>query len=195
MQPATGVTPAHVEDTKETISRCSPYAHLPQPGICRAPCHLTFLVINVEHLLCLFPGELSAPPLTSPFHDWMINNKPESFVGALCVSWVFYRDAQQRDDRGDTVYHPQFFARVSAPNQDTFIMRMSSAWFEAARSYTDSPSLGRCVHHVQGTTIKRALRKQVHQPKFTPKKLGVRSVDKASGVGTTTSTNPRTEDQ
>ncbi len=48
-------------------------------------------------------------------------------------------------------------------------MRMSSEWFEAARSYTDSPSLGRCVHHVRGTTIKRALRKQVHQPKFTAK--------------------------
>ncbi len=71
---------------------------------------------------------------------------------------------------GDTVYHPQFFARVSAPDQDTFIMHMPSAWFEAARSYTeDSPSLGRCVHHVRGTTIRRTLRKQVHQPKFTPK--------------------------
>ena len=128
MQPATGVTPAHAGDTKESpICRCSPYAHLPQPRICRAPFHLTFLVINVEHLLCLFPGELSAPPPTSPFYDWMTNNKPESFVGAVCVSWVFYRDAQQRDDRGDTVYYPQFFARISAPNQNTFIMRMSSA--------------------------------------------------------------------
>ncbi len=48
-------------------------------------------------------------------------------------------------------------------------MRMSSKWFEAARSYTDSPSFGRCVHHVRETTIKKALRKQVHQPKFTPK--------------------------
>jgi hypothetical protein len=64
------------------------------------------LVINVEHLLRLFPGELSAPPPTSSFYDWMANNKTEYFVGALCVSWVFYRDAQQRDDRGDTVYHP-----------------------------------------------------------------------------------------
>jgi hypothetical protein len=167
MQPATGVTPAHAGDTKETIFRCSPYAHLPQPGKCSAPCHLTLLVINVEHLLRLFPGELSAPPPTSPFYDWMANNNTESFVGALCMSWVFYRDAQQRDE--DTVYHPQFFARVSAPDQDTFTMRMSSEWFEAARRYTDSPSLGRCVHHVRGTTIKKALRKQVHQPKFTPK--------------------------
>jgi hypothetical protein len=99
----------------------------------------------------------------------MANNKTESFIGALCVSWVFYRDAQQRDDRGNTVYHSQFFARVSAPNQDTFIMRMSSEWFVAARSYTDSPSLGRCVHHARGTTIKMELRKQVHQPKFSPK--------------------------
>ena len=170
MQPATGVTPAHAGDTKEThIFRWSPYAHLPQPGKCRAACHLTLLVINVEHLLRLFPGELSAPPPTSPFYDWMANNKTESFVGALCVSWVFYRDALQRDDRGDTVYHPQFFARILTPNQDTFIMRMSSAWFEAARSYTDSPFWGRCVHHVKGTTISKVLRKQVHQPNFTPK--------------------------
>jgi hypothetical protein len=117
----------HVEGTKETISRCSPYAHLPQPGICRAPCHLTFLVINVELLLRLFTGELSAPPPTSPFYERMTNNKPESFVGALCVSWVFYRDAQQRDDRGDTVDHPQFFARIAAPNQDTFIVRIPGA--------------------------------------------------------------------
>jgi hypothetical protein len=156
MQPATGVTPAHAGDKKEShIFRCSPYAHLPQPGKCRAPCHLTLLVINLEHLLGLFPGELSAPPPTSPLYDWMTNNIAESFVGALRVSWVFYRDAQQRDDRGDTVYHHQFFARVWAPNQGAFIMRMSSEWFEAARSYTDSPSLGICVHHVQ--------------PKFTPK--------------------------
>ncbi len=98
----------------------------------------------------------------------MENNNTESFVGALCVSWVFYRDAQQRDDRGDTVYHPQFFARVSAPDQDTFIMRMSSEWFEAAWRYTDSSSLGRCVHHVRGTMIKKELRKQVHRPHFTP---------------------------
>jgi hypothetical protein len=81
---------------------------------------------------------------------------------------VFYRDAQQRDDRGDTVYNPQFFARISAPDQDTFILRMSSEWFEAARGYTDSSSLGRCVHHVRGTISKKALRKQVHRPHFTP---------------------------
>ncbi len=48
-------------------------------------------------------------------------------------------------------------------------MHMSSEWFEAARKYTDSPSLGRCVHHVRGTMIKKALRKQVHRPQFTPK--------------------------
>jgi hypothetical protein len=148
MQSANGVTPAHAGDTKETIFRCSPYAHLPQPGKCSAPCHLTLLVINVEHLLLLFPGELSAPPPTSPFYDWMANNNTESFFSALCVSLVFY---QQRDDRGDTVYHPQFFARLSAPDQDKYIMRMSSEWFEAVRRYTDSPSLGRCVHHVRGT--------------------------------------------
>jgi hypothetical protein len=169
MQPTTRVTPAHVGVTEETTIRCSPYAHLPQPGKCRAPLHLTLLVINVEHLLRLFPGELSAPPTTSPFYDWMANNDTESFFDALCVSWVFYRDVQQRDDRGDTVYHPQFFARVSAPNQDTFIMRMTSDWLEATRRYTDSPSLGRCVHHVRGPMIKKTLRKQVHRPQFIPK--------------------------
>jgi hypothetical protein len=98
----------------------------------------------------------------------MANEDAKSFIGALCVSWVFYRDAQKRDDRGDTVYHPQFFARVSG-HQDTFIMRMTSEWFAVARSYTDSPSLGRCVHHVRGPKIQKALRKQVHRPHFTPK--------------------------
>jgi hypothetical protein len=48
-------------------------------------------------------------------------------------------------------------------------MRMAGEWFEAARRYTDSPSLGRCVHDVQGTMIKKALRRQVHRPQFTPK--------------------------
>jgi hypothetical protein len=86
----------------------------------------------------------------------------------VCIMSVLSRHAK-RDDRGDTVYHPQFLARVSASNQDTFVMRMSSEWFKAARSYTDSPSLGRCVHHVRGTTVKKALRNQVHQPKFKPK--------------------------
>jgi hypothetical protein len=99
----------------------------------------------------------------------MANNDIKSFFGALCVSWVFYRNAQKRDDRGDTVYHPQFFARVSVQNQDTFIMRMTSDWFEATRRYTDSSSLGRCMHHVRGPMIKKTLRKQVHRPQFTPK--------------------------
>jgi hypothetical protein len=125
--------------------------------------------IDVEHLLRLFPGELSALPPTSPFYDWMANNHTESFFGALCVSWVFYHDAQKQDDRGDTVYHLQFFARVSGQNQDTLIMRMTSDWFEATRRYTDFPSLGRCVHHVRGPMIKKTLRKQVQRPQFTPK--------------------------
>jgi hypothetical protein len=165
MQPATRVAPAYVGATETTI-RCPPFAHLPQPGQCIAPLH-----IDVGHVLSLFPGEmkLSAPPLTSPHHDWMANADAESFIGALCVSWVFYRDAQKRNDRGDTSYHPQFFARVSGPNQDTFIMRMTSEWFAAARKYTDSPSLGRCVNHVRGPRVQRTLQEQVHIIPFTPK--------------------------
>jgi hypothetical protein len=170
IQPATRVIPAHVGATESTI-RCPPYAHLPQPGQCIAPLHLTLLVIDVRHVLRLFPGEmkLSAPPPTSPLHDWMANEDAESFIGALCVSWVFYRDAQKRNDRGDTSYHPQFFARVSGQNQDTFIMRMTSEWFAAARKYTDSPSLGRCVNHVRGPRVQRTLKEQVHIIPFTPK--------------------------
>ncbi len=105
MQLATRVTPTHVGATEQTAIRCPPYAHL-QPGKCSAPLHLTLLVIDVKHLLHLLPGELGDPQLTSPFHDWMANNNAESFHGALCVSWVFYSDAQKRDDRGDILYHP-----------------------------------------------------------------------------------------
>jgi hypothetical protein len=90
MQLATRVTPAHVGATEQTTIRCSPYAHLPQPGKCSAPLHLTLLVIDVEHLLRLFPGELGDPPLTSPLYDWTANDNAESFRGALCVSWMFY---------------------------------------------------------------------------------------------------------
>jgi hypothetical protein len=99
----------------------------------------------------------------------MANEDAESFIGALCVSWVFYRDAQKRNDRGDTSYHPQFLARVSGQNQDTFIMRMTSERFAAARKYTDSPSLGRCVNHVRAPRVQRTLKEQVHIIPFTPK--------------------------
>jgi hypothetical protein len=188
MQPVTRGTPAHVGATEKTTIRCLPYAHLPQPGQCSDPLHLTFLVINVEHLLHLFPGEFSAPPPSSPFYDWMVNNITESFFGALCVSWVFYRDAQKRDDRGDTVYHPQFFARVSGQTQDAFIMRMTSDWFEAAWRYTDSSSLGRCVHHVRGPMIKKT------PTTIHTRRLGVRSVAQISCVGTLTSSGTRAEE-
>jgi hypothetical protein len=47
-------------------------------------------------------------------------------------------------------------------------MRMTSEWFVAARRYTDSPSLGRCVHHVRRQGVQPILRRQVHPPRFTP---------------------------
>jgi hypothetical protein len=70
-----------------------------------APLHLTLLVINLEHLLRLFSGELSALPPTSTFYDWMANNDTESFFCALCVSWVFYREgcAETRRPRRHSV--------------------------------------------------------------------------------------------
>ncbi len=48
-------------------------------------------------------------------------------------------------------------------------MRMTSDWFARARRYTDSPSLGKCVHHVRRQGLHPTLRKQVHKPHFTPK--------------------------
>ena len=41
-------------------------------------------------------------------------------------------------------------------------------WLAAARRYTDSPSLGRCVHHARRQGVQPILRRRVHPPRFTP---------------------------
>ena len=78
MQPSTQVMVAHVNPTPVTTTRCPPYAHMPPPGLCRAPTHLALLVISTEHVESLFPGEkcVSEPPSASPLHDWMVKGSP-----------------------------------------------------------------------------------------------------------------------
>ncbi len=80
----------------------------------------------------------------------MVKGDPDSFIGVLCISWVFYRDIDKRNDDEDISYRPLLFARVSSTDQEPFIMRMTAEWFKVAKTHMDSPSLGRSVHHVKG---------------------------------------------
>ncbi len=68
MQPSTQVMVAHVDPTPGTATRCPPYAHIPPPGHCIAPLHLTLMGISAEHVESLFHGEkyVSAPPPSFP---------------------------------------------------------------------------------------------------------------------------------
>jgi hypothetical protein len=128
-------------------------------------------VLSTEHMESLLPGEkcVPAPPLASPLHDWMVKGDPDSFIGVLCTSWVFYRDMDKRNDNGDISYRPLLFARVSSTDHEPFIMRMSAKCFKAAKAYMDSPSLGRSVHHVRGHRVQHTLNSQVHRKQSTPK--------------------------
>ncbi len=128
---------------------------MPSLGHCSAPLHLALQVISTEHVESLFPGEkcVPAPPLASPLHDWMVKGDPDSFIGVLCTSWVFYRDMDKRNDDGHISYRPLFYARVSSANQEPLIMRMTAEWFSALKAHIDSPSLGRSMHHVKGHRI------------------------------------------
>jgi hypothetical protein len=92
----------------------------------------------------------------------MVKGEPDSFIGVLCTSWVFYRDANKRNEDGNMPYRPLFFARVTSENHEPFIMRMSAEWFKAAKAHMDLPSLGRSVHHVKGQYVQRTLTLQVH---------------------------------
>jgi hypothetical protein len=181
MQPSTQVLVAHVNPTPGTTTRCPPYAHMPPPGLCSAPIHLALLVISTEHVESLFPGEkcVSEPPSASPLHDWMVKGGPDSFIGVLCTSWVFYRDANKRKEDGNMPYRPLFFARVTSENHEPFIMRMSAEWFKAAKAHMDLPSLGRSVHHAKGQYVQRTLTFTSSPQKcLRTQELGIRSVDK-----------------
>ncbi len=170
MQPSTQVMVAHVDTTPGTAARCPPYAHIPPNGHCIAPLHLTLMVISIKHVELLFYGEkrVSAPPPASPLHDWMVKGEPDSFIGVLCTSWVFYRDMNKRDDDGNISYRPLFFARVSSENHEPFIMQMTAEWFKAAKAHMASPSLGRSVHHVKGDQVQPTLNSKVHPKGSTP---------------------------
>ncbi len=101
-------------------------------------------------------------------HDWMVKGEPDSFIGVLCTSWVFYRDMNKRDDDGNISYRPLFFARVSSENHEPFIMQMTAEWSKAAKAHMASPSLGRSVHHVKGDQVHPTLNSQVHPKGSTP---------------------------
>jgi hypothetical protein len=182
MQPSTQGMVAHVYPTPGTTTRCPPYAHMPPPRLCSAPLHLALLVISTEHVESLFPGEkcVSEPPSASPLHDWMVKGEPDSFIGVLCTLWVFYRDANKRNDDENMPYRPLFFARVTSENHGPFIMRMHECRMVQSSKSTHGLTLSWpfrtpcegtiCAAHLDFTSSPQmCLRTQ---------ELGIRSVDK-----------------
>ena len=71
----------------EAAGRCPPYSDLLPSARFSAP-HLSLLVLSRADVSSLFPDELvvSSPPMTSPFHDWMVSGVPETFVGPMLHS-------------------------------------------------------------------------------------------------------------
>ncbi len=119
----------------DAVGRCPPYSRKEagpadvEPRFLTSP-HLTFLLVDVEHLRALLPGEwiVTSPPADSPLHDWLSTGDPEAYSGPLGISWVFLRDMSRRDEQGRYTYSPRFFARVVAEGQEPFSIQMTPAW-------------------------------------------------------------------
>ncbi len=115
----------------------SPYSDMPISSSDSVPVTLSLMVISPEHVGTIFPRErvFSAPPPSSPLHNWMVSCTPDDFIGPLDTSWVFYRDMAMRNAAGNTTYRPSYFARVSSADSEPFIMCMTADWFAAAKRY------------------------------------------------------------
>ena len=139
--------------------RCSPYSDMPISSSSSNSVTLALLVLSPEHIGTTFPRErvVSAPPLSSPLHNWMVSGTPDGFIGPLDTSWVFYRDMAMRDEIGNATYRPSYFARVTSDDTEPFIMRMTADWFATAKRYFALPAHGRSVHHVKGHEVQAIL--------------------------------------
>ena len=150
--------------------RCSPYSDMPISTSNSVSVTLALLVLSPEHIGTTFPRErvVSAPPLSSPLHNWMVSGTPDGFIGPLDTSWVFYRDMAMRDEIGNATYRPSYFARVTSADTEPFIMRMTADWFATAKRYLALPAHGRSVHHVTGDEVQAILNSTDYEPP-TPK--------------------------
>ena len=150
--------------------RCSPYSDMPISTSDSVSVTLSLLVLSPEHIGTTFPRErvVSAPPLSSPLHNWMVSGTPDGFIGPLDTSWVFYRDMAMRDEIGNATYRPSYFARVTSADTEPFIMRMTADWFATAKRYLALPAHGRSVHHVTGDEVQAILNSTDYEPP-TPK--------------------------
>jgi hypothetical protein len=139
--------------------RCSPYSNMPISRNDSVSVTLALTVFSPEHNGTTFPRErvVSAPPLSSTLHNWMISGTPDVFIGPLDTSWVFYRDMAMRDEIGNTTYRPSYFARVTSDDTEPFIMRMTADWFATAKRYLALPAHGRSINHVKGHEVQAIL--------------------------------------
>ena len=122
--------------------RCSPYSDMPISTSDSVSVTLALLVLSPEHIGTTFPRDrvVSAPPLSSPFHNWMVSGTLDGFIGPLDTSWVFYRDMAMRDEIGNATYRPSYFVRVTSTDTEPFIMRMTANWFATAKRYLALPA-------------------------------------------------------
>ena len=150
--------------------RCSPYSDMPISTSNSVSVTLALLVLSPEHIGTTFPRErvVSAPPLSSPLHNWMVLGTPEGFIGPLDTSWVFYRDMAMHDEIGNATYRPSYFARVTSADTEPYIMRMTADWFATAKRYLALPAHGRSVHHVKGHEVQAILSSANHDSLPTP---------------------------
>ena len=149
----------------EASQRCPPYSDLLPSARFSAP-HLSLLVLSTEYVSALFPNDLvvSSPPTRSPFYDWMISGVPETFVGPLLHSMVFYRHLSFRGPDGRSVYKPQFFARATSTGVPPFMISMDHEWFSSVNKYVERKALGRSVLHVGATQVQPFLNAGGHAP-------------------------------
>ncbi len=108
--------------------RCSPYSDMPISTSDSVSVTLALLVLSPEHIGTIFPRDrvVSAPPLSSLLHNWMVLGNPDGFIGPLDTSWVFYRDMAMHDEIRNATYRPSYFARVTSADTEPFIMRMTA---------------------------------------------------------------------
>jgi len=158
----------------DAVGRCPPYsgrALSPRdvvPRFLDSP-HLTLLLVNEEHLQAILPGErlVTSPPTDSPLYAWLTTGDPETYRGPLVISWVFFKDMTLRDEGGQFLYSPLFFARVVSQGQPPFVIQMTSAWHERANTTMALPARGRSVHHLPARLVQVSLKARghfVHRP-------------------------------
>ncbi len=152
--------PPLLRKSPQSEGRCAPILGLSSfdPSSCQCG---TFAGDSAGGAACYLP------PTDSPLHAWLTTGDPETYRGPLVISWVFFKDMTLRDEGGQFLYSPLFFARVVSQGQPPFVIQMTSAWHERANTTMALPARGRSVHHLPARLVQVSLKARghfVHRP-------------------------------